>query len=108
MVDQFFFFLIYGIDLQWFLLFAVWVVYKFQKFIWTSPGSVENGEIYGEEYKTLDEARYKTQKKIRAEYPESGDLATTSFHDHREEGRYWAIQLLTSICTLVFVPVRKD
>ena len=100
--------MIAGVELQYFLMLAGWVVYKFQNFIWNEPGDIENGEQYGGVYKTQAEAQYKTQKQLQRDWPESSDLVENSVHYHWEEGFYWAKILVTSVCRIIFVPVKND
>jgi len=95
---------IFGVQLQFILLFAGWVVYKFQHFIWKDKMEDTPGEQYGPEYKTQQEAYVKTRRKLKEDFPESNDLVNVQGKSD-EEGFYFVIEIWHTVVKLIFIPV---
>ncbi len=86
------------------LMGGIWVVYKFQHFIFRK--NPEEKEEVGR-YKTKEEAYVKTRQMLKQEFPNSHDLAEKSEHED-ELGTFWMITFLHTIVHLIFVPYKID
>lgn len=82
---------------------GVWVVYKFQHFIWRK--NPENPTEYGR-YKTYDEARYKSLKKLHQEYPDQPVDIEDGLND--KNGKFFIFRILHTIVKIIIVPVKID
>lgn len=86
------------------LMAGVWVVYKFQHFIFRKHP--EEKEEVGR-YKTKEEAYVKTRQMLKNDFPNRHDMAEKSEHED-ELGTFWMIEFFNTIVTFIFIPYKID
>lgn len=105
MIDALFHFLIYNPYGNWFL-FAGWLIYKFQHFIFRKEIEKDSGEIVGKA-SSIEGAKYKAKKYIVENHPEGTDKEEVQWE---LGGKLvdWSIIIVTGVVRLIFVPVKED
>lgn len=90
-------------------MIGIWVVYKFHKYLWNQEVDPASEEIIGE-YKTLNEAEFKTKKYIRQNYDEGFNIEKFEEFDRTKGWKYseFAITVMHGICKVIFIPIKRD
>lgn len=84
---------------QWSCLMCGWVVYKYQVRIFTGLFKA-GGEKVGE-YRTYDEARVKSHRQLRNEFPDK-DI---EIHDLKDKhGKYFLIEAVVGFAKFILIP----
>lgn len=79
------------------------VVYVFRKYIYRNE--IEQGEEFTRTNGSMENAEYKTKKKILNDYPQS-DFTTERWED--KHGDYWIIKVANMLYESIFVPMKED
>lgn len=90
--------------MEWyhFVFIGLYVVHKFRHYI-PSGKFVDDGPVG--EFKTLNEARFTTYKKVHEEHPDK-DIHLEDTQDRH--GAYFVIKYIIGIIEFIIVPVKKD
>jgi hypothetical protein len=91
------------IPVQWMLVMAGWVVYKFQYPI--KRGVTKFRMRRMDRFNTMHEARNEMYKRALRDYPEH---RVSAHWDRDKVGQYWVIKIITATVELVLVPVPED
>lgn len=92
-------------------MIGVWVVWKFHKYLWSDKIDIESGEKIGE-FRSLNEAEFRTKKYVQKNYDTGYDTQKWEIPDPDNRGKWkyveFAITVVHSVCTVIFVPIKKE
>jgi len=90
-------------------MIGVWVVWKFHRYLWSDKVDLNSGEKIGE-YSSIANAEYHTKKYVQNNY-ESG-YSTEKWESPDGKGGWIVTDFIISVahvvCTVIFVPIKKQ